>query len=434
MTLKEVTFLLGWNREQLKTAIISGIKTPKTKQLTKLQATPNGTDFDIKEEDVDSFLNFFESEEPGRNPPVAVRRKLLIEARFKCAICFSDAPPRFHHIVEWANLKHHDPAHMLAICGTCHDKIGSGQIDTIAQKEIKKNLSQQSRHTHIADHPQTIQSSESNITPNTPKAQPSDQENRCDPHLEQPGLKENPNIAHGRFNDSPASWFHHERLVAAFPGVRGLQEFTDPAEAMKRLAILLQPPLRWVWDENKLPVGMTPLWWWRGGNMSIDSFSKLSDDKALVNCEEILINRVVAVNDGAYWQSFVYVETKPQQPIGLYVKNPESDSKMMEMFGYLHEEYGLYKGHPITRAEYDDGAAIIEGKPVKTSGAELRIRYLSSYNFVIASHQSPINNNQFDSRLEDLLNGILGGKHTVQTLAKEVQKLPKRSYIDGSIY
>ena len=431
MTLKEVTFLLGWNREQLKIAITTGIETPKTKQLTKLQATPNGTDFDIKQEDVDAFLDIFEKDDPGRYPPIAVRRQLLIEARFKCAICYSDAPPRFHHIVEWANLKHHDPAQMLAICGTCHDKIGSGQIDTIAQKVIKTNLAQQSSCSRFVDNSYSKRPAELNVA-TQPK--PGSDKSSYETLLAQMGLTGNPNVAHGRFQNTAANWFHNERLVFAFPGVRGLQEIADSKEAVKRLAILLQPPLRWVWEENGLPTGVAPLWWWRGGNMSIDNFSVLSDVEVLLDYQEIPVKRVVAVNNGAYWQSFVYVETTPKQPIGIYKKNPESDSERMKLFGYLYEEYGLFRDRPITRAEYDDGAAIIDGKPVKTSGAELRSRYLSPYNFVIASHESPINSNEFDGRLEELLNGILGGTFTVQTLANEVQKLPRRRYTDGAVY
>jgi hypothetical protein len=140
MNLKETASLLGWKREQVEIAIIQGIETPIKKSLTKLTAAKQSSDYDIREEDIDSFLAAFEAEDPGRYPPVAIRRKLLIESGFQCAICESDAPLNFHHIVDWANLKHHDPLQMLAVCGSCHDKIGVGIIDTKAQKEIKSEL------------------------------------------------------------------------------------------------------------------------------------------------------------------------------------------------------------------------------------------------------------------------------------------------------
>jgi hypothetical protein len=142
MNLKETASLLGWRREEVVTAISDGVETPKKKLRVKLQASKTDSDFDIQEEDIDFFLKQFEDEEPGRNPPVKVRRELLVECRYQCTICQSDAPLRFHHIIEWAKLKHHDPKHMLAICGSCHDKIGIGLIDAKSQREFKNNLIQ----------------------------------------------------------------------------------------------------------------------------------------------------------------------------------------------------------------------------------------------------------------------------------------------------
>jgi hypothetical protein len=161
MDLKETAGLLGWKRELVEIAISEGVKTPQKKLLTKLAATKQGSSYDIREEDVDSFLAAFEAEEPGRYPPVAIRRKLLIEAGYQCAICESDAPLNFHHIVDWANLKHHDPKQMLAVCGSCHDKIGIGIIDTKAQIEIKTALTS------------------SNHKPSSSKASPADDTLHC---------------------------------------------------------------------------------------------------------------------------------------------------------------------------------------------------------------------------------------------------------------
>ena len=97
-------------------------------------------DYDISEKDVDALLAAFENEAPGRYPPVSVRRELLVESGYQCSICKSDSPLQFHHIVDWAKLKHHDAKHMLAVCGSCHVKIGLGQIDTKAQKQFKARL------------------------------------------------------------------------------------------------------------------------------------------------------------------------------------------------------------------------------------------------------------------------------------------------------
>jgi hypothetical protein len=140
MNLKEATSLLSWKRELVELAIVEGVETPRTKVKVKLVADQQGSDFDILDDELDRFLAAFEKEEPGRNPPVSVRRELLVECGFQCAVCESDAPLRFHHILDWANLKHHDPKHMLAVCGSCHDKIGAGQIDTKSQRNFKNKL------------------------------------------------------------------------------------------------------------------------------------------------------------------------------------------------------------------------------------------------------------------------------------------------------
>jgi hypothetical protein len=145
MDLKETAGLLGWKRELVESAIEQGVETPSKKSLIKLAATKQGSDYDIREEDVDALLAAFEKEDPGRNPPVAVRRELLVESGYQCSICKSDSPLQFHHIVDWAKLKHHDPKHMLAVCGSCHNKIGLGQIDTKAQKQFKARLNDPSQ-------------------------------------------------------------------------------------------------------------------------------------------------------------------------------------------------------------------------------------------------------------------------------------------------
>ncbi len=139
MNLKEAATLLGISRERTTKLIKTGIKLQDSSDL-KISAQPKGTnDYDIDDKMLDVFLKKLESQEPGRWPPVAVRRELLIEVGYKCAICRSDAPLQFQHIIEWSEIKHHDTRHMMAICGVCHDKITRhGEPDTTAQYKIKE--------------------------------------------------------------------------------------------------------------------------------------------------------------------------------------------------------------------------------------------------------------------------------------------------------
>ena len=169
-----------------------------------------------------------------------------------------------------------------------------------------------------------------------------------------------------------------------------------------------------------------PIWWWRGGNLQIEKFTKLDDNLFLMNSDELLIDKIAAVNALDYYQQFAYVETLPMPATGLYNNTDEFFAK--KEFGYHYEEYGLYDNkHFVTRAEYDDGAALIDGKLVDfNSNVELRCRYLTPYNFIIAAHNSPINNNHFDAVLKNHLNLILERKSTLDDLVKIVLRLPKK--------
>jgi hypothetical protein len=71
----------------------------------------------------------------------------------------------------------------------------------------------------------------------------------------------------------------------------------------------------------------------------------------------------------------------------------------------------------VTRAEYDDGSAIIDGKPVDIRGrVALRARYTSPYNFLIAPFMSPINNKDFDYVLQTYLNRLLQGENVFEEM------------------
>jgi len=140
MDVKEAAALLSCKPESVADAITQGVKLPTSGKTVKLRAAAKGGSFVISDDELDEFIKAFESEQPGRHPPVAVRRELRTEACHKCGICSSDLPLQYHHILEWSDINHHDPAHMLAVCGGCHDKIRTGQIDRKDQRVYKTRL------------------------------------------------------------------------------------------------------------------------------------------------------------------------------------------------------------------------------------------------------------------------------------------------------
>lgn len=210
--------------------------------------------------------------------------------------------------------------------------------------------------------------------------------------------------------------FFSSRFGKAFPGVEGIQWFKNPEEAVERLNILFTEPF--FFSDSR------PIWWWRNGDMYIDSFQVLAPDTVLIDGQELVIDELAAVNAGSYYQPFIYIKTKASKPSGLY---DFSIQDQIDYWGYAWEEFGLFRGKPIRRAEYDDGAAVIDGKVVDLGGeAEIRIKYLSPYNLLIAPQGSPINNNKFDQLRNQLLNGILKSDRTLEELTTEILKLPKR--------
>jgi hypothetical protein len=218
--------------------------------------------------------------------------------------------------------------------------------------------------------------------------------------------------------------FFDNRVSAAFPGVRDLYWFTDGKGALDRLQILLKVPLAF---EKAVGHGTSPdpIWWWRAGScLPIAAFRRLSDTRCLMDIHELEISKIAVYRSNAYHRSFVYVEVSPDQPTGLYPSDEETIRHHIEAIGYASEEYGLFQNIPIERACYDDGAAVIDGVVMDISGAELRVRYLSSYNFLIASQSSPVNSHEFDALSEPLLTDMLLGQDRLEELCALLERLP----------
>ena len=218
--------------------------------------------------------------------------------------------------------------------------------------------------------------------------------------------------------------FFSERFSKSFPGVRGIQNFSSSSEAITRLSKLLEEPLTF-------KVGNCPTWWFRGyRNCPIKSFEYLENDIVLIDQQELKIKNVVAVNARSYYQCFVYIETCPMKPSGLYIWQEDEIQAHIEKYGYCLEEFGVYqRKHFVKRSEYDDGAAIINEKIVDldSRAIELRVRYLSPYNLVVAAFENPINNPSFDKLFEKIMNDILRGYADIEDLSQAILELPKRT-------
>lgn len=59
----------------------------------------------------------------NRYIPADIRRQLRQESFFGCAKCGCPIL-EYHHIVPFAEEAHHNPEHMIALCPTCHSRLG----------------------------------------------------------------------------------------------------------------------------------------------------------------------------------------------------------------------------------------------------------------------------------------------------------------------
>jgi len=225
-------------------------------------------------------------------------------------------------------------------------------------------------------------------------------------------------------SSAPTDFFAY-RITKAFPGIRGLHWFKKSKEALDRLDLLLKQPL---FFEKSIGHGTTvdPIWWWRDMSSSwIEKLQRLSETRCLLDRYELDIDKVAVFHSNTYYKCFVYVEVNRDKPVGVCETTEEDIERMVSNWGYASEEYGLFDQTPITRTCYDDGAAVINGNVVDTSSAELRVRYLSKYNFLIASKFSPVNSRKFEKISGQIFNEILVGKRDLQELCDIIERLPR---------
>jgi hypothetical protein len=224
------------------------------------------------------------------------------------------------------------------------------------------------------------------------------------------------------FDFSNSCSFFAARFSQAFPGLRRKTWFEGP-KAVERLKILLSQPLLYSRPDNGW---VKPIGWLRDGNMPFDDFEVIDRNTVIIDSKELKVKKICAVFMMDYKQLFVYLESEKMQATGVYERTHEDYKNSFANFGYVYEEYGLYKdSHYVTRAEYDDNAAVIMGKPISLEGqCKIRTRYLTPYNMVITASGSSINQISFDETLEAYMNRMINGEECMDSFIEEVKSLP----------
>jgi hypothetical protein len=96
--------------------------------------------------------------------PRALEREVLVEAGHRCAIpTCGQTPVEIAHIVPFSDVRQHTFDNLIALCPTCHSRFDGGQIDRVAMRCYKTNLSLLSNRygemerrviQHFVDHPE----------------------------------------------------------------------------------------------------------------------------------------------------------------------------------------------------------------------------------------------------------------------------------------
>lgn len=226
--------------------------------------------------------------------------------------------------------------------------------------------------------------------------------------------------------------FFSDRFSMAFPGVRGIEVFSNPAEALYRLSLLLNNPISFK-EGGRHGVVLDPIWWFRGRkSLSIDKFEKISDSLAVLGRIEVYKPKVMIYYSSSYYRSFVYVRVRGNSPTGLYEYSENKIQEVKKILGYYSEEYAIFEGKNIKREEFDDGASVLDGVVVPIDGnAELRYRYLSDYNLIICAMYHPLNSIKISPEFEEIMNRLLDtGEENFQELVDFVERLPRNRYDD----
>lgn len=196
----------------------------------------------------------------------------------------------------------------------------------------------------------------------------------------------------------------NDALSFCFPGKRWLVETEDRTKINKILI-----------EVNKL-IDETNLWWTQGrSNMSISNkINKIDEDTWLMDYKEMQIEKIWAYkNPSSIDHQFFIFKTKAMPNFEIYDENSS----------YEWEEAAWFKDRYISRTEYDDGVAEIDGESVPLDNkAQLRVRNLKEDYYFIATQSHPIllteNDEAVNKVYEKLIEKDLLEESDIQILSK----------------
>jgi serine/threonine protein kinase len=165
------------------------------------------------------------------------------------------------------------------------------------------------------------------------------------------------------------------------PGKRGIVRITEPQKIQRIMNLLA--------DTNDLE-----LWWTQGSSdCPIGEPIKQQDEQTwIIDYGEHRIEEIWVKKDDSLDHQFILLQCAPMESFGIYGDDT-----------YKYEEAAWFIDRYVTRQEYDDGVAEIDGEVVELERvAELRTRELERDYLFIASKYNSIHVDKNRSKVDDI--------------------------------
>lgn len=196
-------------------------------------------------------------------------------------------------------------------------------------------------------------------------------------------------------------------LSFCFPGKRGLIETEDKVKINTI-----------IFEINKL-IEETNLWWTQGrSNMPINNkIEKINEDTWIMDYTEIQIEKVWALkNSSLIDHQFFIFKTKAMPNFEIYGEDS----------AFKREEAAWFNDRYISREEYDDGVAEIDGESVwLNKDAQLRVRNLQEEYYFIGTQSHPILLMENDEVVTKVYEKLIETGSLIQTDIQILSKLKR---------
>ncbi|KAB8139738.1 hypothetical protein F8S13_26925 [Chloroflexia bacterium SDU3-3] len=211
--------------------------------------------------------------------------------------------------------------------------------------------------------------------------------------------------------------FHEQRLSfdlvlrKSMPGAYGFTKAQDKATINRVLSNLA--------TYNK----ECGLWWYQGlGQTVAQPFYRMENNIWLIWYLECDIIDLWAFKYTTLERQFILLHLAPRPPFGIYKLN-DNDR--------VNEEAGYFNGIYISRGEFDDGFAVIDGQVLEVNNAEIRRRNLRNDFIFLAPELSILNNPENDMTVHEIYKSLLDIGHISPEILEPLRSLKRARWMSA---